>query len=139
MTLDDIENQGAMSLARRFDKSGKRTIGMLRCDVKLTRKGVLTKADRVTDADNFERWKQIITGEDRPHRLIHGYYLTMQRRPNAIATWQECLQNENKYFEHNPTWSELGHAFQKFVGTLELRKKLSLELSRLIKSRSIFH
>jgi len=32
----------------------------------------------VTTPEAFHRWCSIIAGEDPEHRLVHGYYLTMQ-------------------------------------------------------------
>lgn len=137
LITDDIENQGAASLARRFDKQGRRTIGTSHRNIQLTSEGVLTKADNVTDEERFERWRSIIAGEDRAHRLAHGYYLTMQRRPGATATRQECLHSEIRFFETSPHWAGLGLQYQKFIGTIELRRKLSNELTALIKTRYI--
>jgi hypothetical protein len=138
LSKDDIENQGAASLARQFDQLGKRTIGTHHFHNALTL-GVLTKADMVRQLDAFQRWKTIITGEDSDHRLVHGYYLTMQERPEPTSTWVENLQNEMNFFQHSSIWSKLGEPSEKCIGTFELRKKLSLELSRLIKKRYHIH
>ena len=99
--------------------------------------GVLTKADMVTPADleHFQRWKTIICGDDKDHRLVHGYYITMQRRPTPDSTWADNLANELSFFENDPTWKIFPQTMQHVVGTIELRRKLSTELSRLIKNR----
>ena len=78
-------------------------------------------------------------GEDPDHRLAHGYYLTMQERPEPDSTWIQNLKNESDFFQESPVWTKLDESAKKCTGTLELRKKLSLELSRLIKTRYIFH
>jgi hypothetical protein len=98
--------------------------------------GVLTKADMVTDEERFQRWRSIIAGQDPHHRLFHGYFATMQKRPSSQATWQENLRNEAQFFRTDPIWAKLDWTV-RCIGTLELRKKLSLELSKLIKERYI--
>jgi hypothetical protein len=99
--------------------------------------GVLTKADMVTDEERFERWLSIIAGDDTEQRLAHGYYITMQRRPTAMATWQTNLASETDFFRRNPLWSMIPETFVHCIGTLELRKKLSVELSKLIQIRCV--
>ena len=89
----------------------------------------------VTDEERFRRWSSIISGQDLEHRLTHGYFLTMQRRPNLTSTWQDNLIGESQYFRTDPFWTQLGEKFRGCIGTVELRKKLSLELSKLIKTR----
>ena len=132
---DDIENQGAAQVARHFDKAGKRTIGIPTPLSWLNSTGVLTKADTVRRPEVFKRWHSIIKGEDPDHRLAHGYYLTMQERPEPNSTWIQNLKNESDFFQTSPFWTKLDESAKKCIGTLELRKKLSLELSRLIKTR----
>jgi hypothetical protein len=135
LTLDDIENQGAANLAREYDRAGKRTIGTQYSWIKLT-VGVLTKADMVTDDERLQRWISIIAGEDKEQFLAHGYYVTMQRRRTSMSTWKDNLESEKDFFQKNPLWRTLqGTSALDSVGTLELRKKLSLELSKLIQIR----
>jgi hypothetical protein len=89
----------------------------------------------VDDEERLERWRAILSGEDLGHRLeTHGYFLTMQKRPTADADWQKILKNEFEFFQNNAIWKKLPHEFHKNVGTIELRKKLSDELCRLIKT-----
>ena len=94
--------------------------------------GVLTKADMVTNADAFHRWRSIIAGEDAEHRLVHGYFLTMQYPASEDDSWK----TEMEFLEQHRFWSKLDHSFPNQIGTLQLRKKLSIELSQLIKARS---
>lgn len=89
----------------------------------------------VTDAERFQRWISIITGDDKEQRLSHGYYLTMQRRATAMSTWKNNLDGETEFFRRNPLWGKLRESFVGSIGTLELRKKLSIELSKLIQMR----
>jgi len=89
----------------------------------------------VTNPDVFQRWVGIIKGTDPQHHLAHGYYLTMQQRYSPDSTWQETLQQEGSFFNTHPLWSELPQSASPKIGCLELRKKLSVELSGLIKGR----
>jgi hypothetical protein len=100
LTNDYIENQGAAKLARNADPEGKRTIGILCSKIPLIT-GVLTKADMVTDPDAFERWAEIISGNDPQHRLFHGFYVTVQR----AAPPDTGLQGEKEFFITNPLWT----------------------------------
>jgi hypothetical protein len=93
--------------------------------------GVLTKADMVTNAEAFNRWLSIVGGEDPHHTLVHGYYLTMQ----YPATEDDPWNNEMEFFEKHRFWSKLDSSFSHQIGTSHLRKKLSIELSELIKAR----
>jgi hypothetical protein len=132
LILDDIENQGAARLARQCDGAGKRTIGSIILRISLTA-GVLTKADMVTDPDVFQRWTSIVNGTDRQHQLSHGYYITTQRRSRPDSSWKEILQTETDFFNASQ-WGEFVPPQQ--LGCLHLRKKLSDELSDLIRERS---
>ena len=85
----------------------------------------------VTNADAFGRWRSIIAGEDAEHRLKHGYYLTMQ----YPATEEDPWDNEVEFFEQHRMWAKLDNSFDYQIGTFQLRKKLSVELSQLIKDR----
>jgi len=85
----------------------------------------------VTNADAFSRWRSIIAGEDAEHRLKHGYYLTMQYPASEEDPWS----NEIEFFEQHRMWSKLDNCFGYQIGTFQLRKKLSVELSQLIKDR----
>jgi hypothetical protein len=97
--------------------------------------GVLTKADTVSEEERFKRWSTIIAGEDPEHRLAHGYYLTMQSRRSPTPTWEDNLVGESNFFRTAPFWTRLGDKFRRCIGSVQLRKKLSSELSRLIKAR----
>lgn len=132
LIIDDIENQAASRVARRCDKEGKRTIGAIILRVALT-SGVLTKADMVTDPDAYQRWAGIVNGTDRQYQLSHGYYITMQHRPRPDSTWKEILQDETTFF-NTGDWGTF--VLPERLGCLHLRKRLSEELSDLIRERS---
>jgi len=93
--------------------------------------GVLTKADMVTTADAFHRWRSIIAGEDPEHGLMHGYYLTMQYPASEEDPWDD----EMEFFQQHRLWSKFDASFRAQIGTFQLRRKLSVELSELIKAR----
>jgi len=100
----------------------------------------LTKADKVEGPESFERWKAIVNGEDRDHALFHGHYVTMQRRNSEDSTYAEnlyaeSLSNEITFFQNTAMWSTFTQTMPSIVGTVELRRKLSTELSGLIKKR----
>jgi hypothetical protein len=85
----------------------------------------------VTDFEVFQRWVGIISGKDPEHRLTHGHYITKQQRSSPDVTWQEVLQDEIKFLTSSPLWGTL--KLPAKMGCLELRKKLSVELSCLIR------
>jgi hypothetical protein len=117
-----------------YDKEGTRTIGTVSyCSIDV---GVLTKADSV-DQERIDRWRGIISGEDKEHALAHGYYLTMQMRRDPTSTLKDTLVHEMEFFHSSPLWTPIALSpFGERIGINKLRKKLSYELSRLIEQRS---
>jgi hypothetical protein len=63
----------------------------------------------------------------------------MQNRPEEQddATWQKTLEMETKFFAEDKIWSQLPDRLRQSTGSIQLRKKLSLELSRLIRKRYV--
>ncbi|KAE9397400.1 P-loop containing nucleoside triphosphate hydrolase protein, partial [Gymnopus androsaceus JB14] len=114
---DDIENQKALLLAKKVDKEGRRTIG------------VLTKPDMLGTGSTkaASLWLDVL--EDRRHPLMHGYYCT--RQPNddercAGIDADEARATEEKFFKTTTPWSK---------STSPLRfgiKNLISSLSRLL-------
>jgi hypothetical protein len=97
--------------------------------------GVLTKADNVKDQERFRQWGAIIAGENRQHSLFHGYFVTMAGFPSSITKWEEKILKEKKFFVENKLWKTVPEPLKQRLGSLQLRKKLSLELSRVIQQR----
>jgi hypothetical protein len=58
---------------------------------------------------------------------------------SPIATWQEKVTAENDFFQTANFWSTLAEPLKLRLGSLQLRKKLSVELSRLIQQRYLLH
>ncbi|KAE9397406.1 hypothetical protein BT96DRAFT_1020873 [Gymnopus androsaceus JB14] len=114
---DDIENQKALLLAKRVDKEGRRTIG------------VLTKPDMLGTGSTkaASLWLDVL--EDHRYPLMHGYYCT--RQPNddercAGIGADEARATEEKFFKTTTPWSK---------STSPLRfgiKNLISSLSRLL-------
>lgn len=59
--IDDIQNQAAAQLARKYDPLGERTIG------------VLTKVDTIHSKADTEKWLKVFKNETST--LLHGYYV----------------------------------------------------------------
>ena len=88
----------------------------------------------VTDVELYQRWASIVNGSEPQHHLAHGYYITMQHRPQPDSTWQQILESETTFFINTSSWSTLVPPSR--LGCLPLRKKLSEELCDLIRERS---
>jgi hypothetical protein len=98
-----------------------------------TNSGVFTKADSVKDPAVFSQWLAILAGEDTEHRLAHGYFVTMQQAAIG-STWKNKAEME-EYFFRSGHWMNIDESLKSRLGTYQLRKKLSIELSRLIQQR----
>jgi ribosome biogenesis GTPase A len=134
LTVDDIGNQEAPKIARKYDPEGTRTIGMLDEMIVLTITGVLTKADLVPNKEH-DQWLQILRNSGE-HRLIHGYYVTRQltteQREEGFTTLDETGESEDKYFERHPVWCRVNASLR---GTSNLTNALSRHLAIMIQDR----
>lgn len=131
LTVDDIGNQEAPKIARKYDPDGTRTIGMLDEMTVLTITGVLTKADLVPNSEH-DQWLEILRNSGE-HRLTHGYYITRQltteQRQAGFTTLDETGVSEDKYFKGHPVWCRVNANLR---GTSNLTNALSRHLAIMI-------
>ncbi|KAK7030959.1 hypothetical protein VNI00_013906 [Paramarasmius palmivorus] len=119
----DFMNQGALQLAKKFDKDGKRTVG------------VLTKPDRIERGDEHE-WLGFIRGQTQP--LRNNWFCVKQPSTADLQrgiTWNEARDKENRFFSMMSPWSEIEAMYQKYLRTSNLVERLSVILSDLIAKR----
>lgn len=119
----DFENQGAQTLAKRYDPEGKRTIG------------VLTKPDRIPTGEEVN-WLSFIRNEREP--LENNWYCVKQPSSSDLKqkiTWQDARRREDEFFSMTAPWSELDTVHQKYLRTANLVERLSSVLSELIIKR----
>ena len=131
-TIDDIDNQSAVKIAKDLDPNGVRTIGLQISTSNSDGSGVLTKADTVQDGD-FPQWAKILNSER--YILRRGYYAT--RLPGASPketkwSWEEAREKERIFFSH-PPWNRFKHR----LGIPCLTEALSSALAELISARCI--
>ncbi|TCD67244.1 hypothetical protein EIP91_000373 [Steccherinum ochraceum] len=126
---DDINNQGAASLAHEVDPAGSRTLGMwISYDALETalgvRVGVMTKPDLIQQGEHH-RWLSI---------LNVGYFVTKQPSPQELqdhVAFSTARERETTFFEGNSPWNE--HADLRFrFGIPNLTSELSNLLGEII-------
>ncbi|KAF9258340.1 hypothetical protein L218DRAFT_1005081 [Marasmius fiardii PR-910] len=119
----DHMNQGALHLAKKFDPTGERTVG------------VLTKPDRIDRGDE-QSWLSFIRGEEQP--LRNHWFCVKQPSTSELQsdiTWDEARKREDDFFALTPPWNELDAMYQKYLRTSNLVDRLSSILSDLISQR----
>uniref|UniRef100_A0A0W0FU61 P-loop containing nucleoside triphosphate hydrolase protein n=1 Tax=Moniliophthora roreri TaxID=221103 RepID=A0A0W0FU61_MONRR len=119
----DFMNQGALQLAKKFDGSGERTVG------------VLTKPDRIERGDEQE-WLGFIRGETQP--LQNNWFCVKQPSTADLLkgiTWAEARDKENRFFSMTSPWCDMEAMYQKYLRTSNLVERLSVILSDLIAKR----
>ncbi|CAI2165758.1 22_t:CDS:2 [Funneliformis geosporum] len=116
---DEIDNQAIIRLAKKADKLGTRTLG------------VLTKPDTIEEGTH-EPWLKIMRGE--AHKLALGYYIVRNPKPSELKngiTFKVARQNEMNFFEYETPWKNF-HP-RKRLGVTFLQEKLSELLIKAIK------
>ncbi|TFY61374.1 hypothetical protein EVJ58_g4547 [Rhodofomes roseus] len=121
----EFENQGAYQLARTFDPTGRRTIG------------VLTKPDRIGRGEE-ERWIHLLKNELPSLALANGWFSVKQ--PDNVElkkgiTRQQAQQQEKDFFANTRPWDQLPPDFRQRLGTPNLMERCSDVLCRLIAKR----
>ncbi|EUC61814.1 myxovirus resistance protein [Rhizoctonia solani AG-3 Rhs1AP] len=119
----DYETQAAGLLAKKYDPTGERTIG------------VLTKPDRIEQGQESQ-WIPLITGERSA--LANGWYCVKQLSPRdreAGLTWEEARAQESEFFETTGAWSNVRDDRKASLGSKNLALKLGEVLSREIQKR----
>ncbi|CAE6461254.1 unnamed protein product [Rhizoctonia solani] len=119
----DYETQAAGLLAKKYDPTGERTIG------------VLTKPDRI-ETDQEGQWVPLITGERSP--LVNGWFCVKQLSPRdreAGLTWDEARAQEREFFATATGWSTVPPQHKGRLGSKNLATKLGDILSKEIQKR----
>ncbi|CAE6451057.1 unnamed protein product [Rhizoctonia solani] len=119
----DYETQAAGLLAKKYDPTGERTIG------------VLTKPDRI-ETDQEGQWVPLITGERSP--LANGWFCVKQLSPRdreAGLTWDEARAQEREFFATATGWSTVPPQHKGRLGSRNLATKLGDILSKEIQKR----
>ncbi|KAF9258347.1 P-loop containing nucleoside triphosphate hydrolase protein [Marasmius fiardii PR-910] len=121
--LADHMNQGALHLAKKFDPTGERTVG------------VLTKPDRIDRGDEHS-WVSFIRGEEQP--LRNPWFCVKQPSTSELQsglTWDEARKLEAAFFSTTTPWCDLDPMYRKYLQTSNLVDRLSIILSDLIAQR----
>ena len=111
---EDIANSESLQFARRYDRNGERTIG------------VITRIDLMDKGTNA---LNLLKGEE--YQLKHGYVAVKGRSQQDIndgKTVKDALAEEKKYFENSPYYSQIAH----LQGIKFLSKKISKLMQRHI-------
>ncbi|RIA95863.1 P-loop containing nucleoside triphosphate hydrolase protein [Glomus cerebriforme] len=116
---DEIDNQAIVTLAKKADKQGLRTLG------------VLTKPDTIEEGTH-DNWIKIVRGD--AHSLALGYYVVRNPKPKELKdgiTFDKARKNEMRFFEEEEPWRSF-HLRDR-LGVNHLQKKLSDLLIHAIK------
>ncbi|CAB4416615.1 unnamed protein product [Rhizophagus irregularis] len=108
---DEIDNQAIITLAKKADKQGLRTLG------------VLTKPDTIEEGTH-DTWMKIMRGD--AHRLALGYYVVRNPKPKELKegiTFKEARKNEKNFFDNEEPWRSF--YIRDRLGVEHLQKKLS--------------
>jgi hypothetical protein len=143
--IADFENQGAHSLAKKYDPEGTRTIGtqllhLFKSTQSLIRSfalGVLTKPDRIP-AGEEPNWLPFIRNEKE--RLKHNWFCVKQPSSSDLKlnlTWAGARKMETAFFADTSPWCDLDSEYQQYLCTSNLVNRLSSVLSDLISQRSV--
>ncbi|CAE6440454.1 unnamed protein product [Rhizoctonia solani] len=119
----DYETQAAGLLAKKYDPTGERTIG------------VLTKPDRIEQGQESQ-WIPLITGQQNP--LLNGWFTTKQlstRDREAGLAWEQARAQESEFFDTEPGWSKVPERYRDNLGSKNLAMKLGEVLSKEIRKR----
>lgn len=117
---DDLQNQAAVSIARKVDPNGHRTIG------------VLTKADRLEKGNELD-WLKLLRGET-DSRLSLGYFVTRQPTPEELASeisFVDVRKKEKDFYDTQQPWNHLYSERSRF-GTPNIARFLSDQLTHAI-------
>ncbi|KAF8752604.1 hypothetical protein RHS01_07505 [Rhizoctonia solani] len=116
----DYETQAAGLLAKKYDPSGERTIG------------VLTKPDRIEQGQEYQ-WIPLITGQRNP--LTNGWFVTKQlsaKEREEGAKWEDARARESEFFVTTKGWSDIVDRYRDNLGSKGLAMKLGEVLSKEI-------
>ena len=119
---DDPANSSASRLIRDV-KAEARTVG------------VLTKPDRVQEAESIEQWIQILNGER--FKLGHGYHI-VKNNPDVRVDHATARAQERQFFNDNEPWATTLKKYERRFGTLQLQTALSFKLTAQIRDAYVF-
>ncbi|KAF2740333.1 interferon-induced GTP-binding protein Mx2 [Polyplosphaeria fusca] len=103
----DIATQEILTMAKKADSDGVRTMG------------VLTKPDLVTEDASRDTIKDLILGRGKKLRL--GYFIVKNRgADDRISTLDERIEEEKAFF-HDPKWREIALVARCGIGPLKAR------------------
>ncbi|KAG9296191.1 hypothetical protein G9A89_014783 [Geosiphon pyriformis] len=108
---DEIDNQAIVTLAKKVDEKGVRTLG------------VLTKPDTI-ESGTHGAWLKIMRGEK--HKLSLGYYVVKNPSQEDLMkhiTFPKARKAEKAFFEMHDSWKQ--YEFKNRIGVDNLRGKLS--------------
>lgn len=113
---DDATNSSAARIIRDIEGAKERTLG------------VLTKPDRVSNAESFDQWLEIL--DRKKFTLGHGYFV-IKNNPNPLVSHAQARMEEEIFFTQ-PPWSEELAAYGNSFGTAKLQNSLSELLRKQI-------
>lgn len=96
--------------------------------------GVLTKPDRVQEAESLDQWIQILAGQR--FELGHGYHI-VKNNPDPNVNHATARAQEKDFFARNTPWSTVLREYNDRFGTLQLQTFLSQRLTAQIKDRFV--
>lgn len=96
--------------------------------------GVLTKPDRVQEAESLDQWIQILAGQR--FELGHGYHI-VKNNPDPNVNHATARAQEKEFFTRNTPWSTDLKEYNDRFGTLQLQTFLSQILTAQIKDRFV--
>ena len=118
---DDPANSSASRLIRE-EKAEERTVG------------VLTKPDRIQEAECLDQLLQILNG-DR-FKLGHGYHV-VKNNSDVNVDHATARAQERDFFQSTDPWATDLKQYQQRFGTLRLQTALSFKLTTQIRARFV--
>ncbi|KAJ5776351.1 uncharacterized protein N7511_001362 [Penicillium nucicola] len=106
---DDATNSSAARIIRDIPGAKERTLG------------VLTKPDRMSDAESFNQWVEIL--DKKKFTLGHGYFV-IKNNPDPAVSHAQARMEEEIFFAGSP-WNEELSAYGNSFGTAKLQTSLS--------------
>ncbi|KAJ5316878.1 hypothetical protein N7508_001386 [Penicillium antarcticum] len=106
---DDATNSSTARIIRDIQGAKERTLG------------VLTKPDRMSNAESFDQWIEIL--DRKKFTLGHGYFV-IKNNPDPFVSHVQARMEEEMFFAEPPWNAELA-AYASLFGTAKLQSSLS--------------
>jgi hypothetical protein len=116
----EMENTVVRELARRYDPTGKRTLG------------VITKPDRLEKGAEQAKINVLL---GKTYKLELGYYVCRNRTPEELnmgTSFLQARQNEQEFFATKQPWCDLDGMVKSRMGVNHLEAKLTPLLTERI-------